>query len=171
MDQSLLAAPHGFSQLATSFLAYPRLGIPRAPLLRLASFQRKAPKSPPSNNRLTSLRTHMRERVSVGACERGSFFAESHLLTFPTSHALILALDSAATPPDKQQDRLPDLSKPKLSKISFCARYYYFFHTEPLKITKPTSPSTPLQEQVCHYRDRQNADQEVPERTLHLLIF
>ena len=35
MDHSLRAAPHGFSQLATSFLACPRLGILRAPLLRL----------------------------------------------------------------------------------------------------------------------------------------
>ena len=30
------APPHGLSQLATSFFACPRLGIPRAPLLRLA---------------------------------------------------------------------------------------------------------------------------------------
>jgi len=36
-DQSLLAAPPGFSQLATSFIACPRQGILRAPLLRLAS--------------------------------------------------------------------------------------------------------------------------------------
>jgi hypothetical protein len=35
MDHGLRAAPHGFSQLATSFLACPRLGILRAPLLRL----------------------------------------------------------------------------------------------------------------------------------------
>jgi hypothetical protein len=35
MAHSLRAAPHGFSQLATSFLACPRLGILRAPLLRL----------------------------------------------------------------------------------------------------------------------------------------
>ena len=34
-DQSPRAAPPGFSQLATSFLACPRLGILRAPLLRL----------------------------------------------------------------------------------------------------------------------------------------
>ena len=32
------APPHGFSQLATSFFACPRLGIPRAPLPRLTSF-------------------------------------------------------------------------------------------------------------------------------------
>jgi hypothetical protein len=37
MDHSLRAAPHGFSQLATSFLACPRLGIPRVPLPRLTS--------------------------------------------------------------------------------------------------------------------------------------
>src|SRR5512140_1531186 len=37
MDQSLRAAPHGLSQLATSFLACPRLGIPRVPLPRLTS--------------------------------------------------------------------------------------------------------------------------------------
>jgi hypothetical protein len=37
VDQRVLAPPHGFSQLATSFLACPRLGILRAPLPRLAS--------------------------------------------------------------------------------------------------------------------------------------
>jgi hypothetical protein len=37
MDHSLRAAPHGLSQLATSFLACPRLGIPRVPLPRLTS--------------------------------------------------------------------------------------------------------------------------------------
>jgi hypothetical protein len=31
------APPHGLSQLAASFLACPRLGIPRVPLLRLTS--------------------------------------------------------------------------------------------------------------------------------------
>jgi hypothetical protein len=35
MVHSLRAAPHDFSQLATSFFACPRLGILRAPLLRL----------------------------------------------------------------------------------------------------------------------------------------
>jgi hypothetical protein len=37
MDQRMLAPPHGFSQLAASFLACPRPGIPRVPLLRLTS--------------------------------------------------------------------------------------------------------------------------------------
>jgi hypothetical protein len=37
VDHSPRAAPHGFSQLATSFLACPRLGIPRVPLPRLTS--------------------------------------------------------------------------------------------------------------------------------------
>jgi hypothetical protein len=37
MDQRVRAPPHGFSQLATSFFACPRLGILRAPLLRLTS--------------------------------------------------------------------------------------------------------------------------------------
>ena len=37
MVHRMRAPPHGFSQLAASFLAYPRLGIPRAPLLRLTS--------------------------------------------------------------------------------------------------------------------------------------
>ncbi len=32
------APPHGLSQLATSFIACPSLGIPRAPLLRLTRF-------------------------------------------------------------------------------------------------------------------------------------
>ena len=41
MDQWVRAPPHGFSQLATSFLACPRLGILRAPLLRLASVHGK----------------------------------------------------------------------------------------------------------------------------------
>ena len=47
MDQSPRAAPHGFLQLATSFVAYPRQGIPRAPLLRLAGVQKKSPKALP----------------------------------------------------------------------------------------------------------------------------
>jgi hypothetical protein len=37
MDHRMLAPPHGFSQLAASFLACPRPGIPRVPLLRLTS--------------------------------------------------------------------------------------------------------------------------------------
>ncbi|MCW2573688.1 MAG: hypothetical protein JWO88_3746 [Frankiales bacterium] len=32
------APPHGLSQLATSFIACPSLGIPRAPLLRLIRY-------------------------------------------------------------------------------------------------------------------------------------
>ncbi len=32
------APPHSLSQLATSFIACPSLGIPRAPLLRLIRF-------------------------------------------------------------------------------------------------------------------------------------
>jgi hypothetical protein len=41
MDHRVRAPPHGFSQLATSFFACPRLGILRAPLLRLTSVQGK----------------------------------------------------------------------------------------------------------------------------------
>ena len=37
MDHWMLAPPHGFSQLAASFFACPRPGIPRVPLLRLTS--------------------------------------------------------------------------------------------------------------------------------------
>jgi hypothetical protein len=37
MDRRMRAPPHGLSQLAASFLACPRLGIPRVPLLRLTS--------------------------------------------------------------------------------------------------------------------------------------
>jgi hypothetical protein len=44
MDQWVRAPPHGFSQLATSFFACPRLGILRAPLLRLVSVQRMFPR-------------------------------------------------------------------------------------------------------------------------------
>jgi hypothetical protein len=40
------APPLGLSQLATSFIACPRLGIPRAPLPRLASI----PLAPPGPN-------------------------------------------------------------------------------------------------------------------------
>lgn len=55
MDQSQRAAPHGLSQLATSFLACLRLGIPRAPLLRLASVQGNSPEvNSILNHRLTS---------------------------------------------------------------------------------------------------------------------
>ena len=43
-----------------------------------------------------------------------------------------LALDSAATSPDKQQSRLLDLSKPKFSKISFSLQRYYFVAQPPL---------------------------------------
>jgi hypothetical protein len=58
MDQSQRAAPHDFSQLATSFLACPRLGILRAPLLRLTRFHSKnriQPTSTTHNNLWHSL--------------------------------------------------------------------------------------------------------------------
>jgi hypothetical protein len=44
------APPHGLSQLAASFLAYPRQGIPRAPLLRLTSSFVSIRTSPPVLN-------------------------------------------------------------------------------------------------------------------------
>ena len=37
MDQRFCAAPHGFSQLDTSFFAFPCLGIHRVPLLSCPS--------------------------------------------------------------------------------------------------------------------------------------
>jgi hypothetical protein len=52
-DHRKRAPPHGFSQLATSFIACPRLGIPRVPLLRLASSSTTAstPTTPPKHQR------------------------------------------------------------------------------------------------------------------------
>ena len=55
---------------------------------------------------------------------------------------------------DSQPNRVPPpgvtpavpgrvLSKPKFSKIAFCARHYYFVRAEPLKIAKSASSSTP----------------------------
>ena len=55
MVQRMRAPRHGFSQLAASFLAYPRPGIPRAPLLRLTS----------SNCSLRSPRRYETERRNV----------------------------------------------------------------------------------------------------------
>src|SRR5919106_2120982 len=55
VDHRMRAPPHGFSQLATSFLACPRLGIPRAPLPRLASSistRTSPPRAPPNSARL-----------------------------------------------------------------------------------------------------------------------
>ena len=49
------APPHGFSQLATSFLACPRLGIPRAPLLRLTGSFFSLPEPAHLAHRLTAL--------------------------------------------------------------------------------------------------------------------
>ena len=51
MDHRMRAPPHGFSQLAASFLACPRLGIPRVPLLRLTSSLLLAPFSQSSRKR------------------------------------------------------------------------------------------------------------------------
>jgi hypothetical protein len=48
VDRRSRAPPHGLSQLATSFIACPRLGILRAPLLRLASSSSR-PDRPTSN--------------------------------------------------------------------------------------------------------------------------
>ena len=66
MDQWVRAPPHGFSQLATSFLACPRLGILRAPLLRLASVQGKPRRAfvcaPPN------LVTPMQSCIKVSSC-------------------------------------------------------------------------------------------------------
>jgi hypothetical protein len=45
-DHRKRAPPHGLSQLATSFIACPRQGIPRVPLLRLASSSSTTPYTP-----------------------------------------------------------------------------------------------------------------------------
>src|SRR5215212_3603613 len=55
MDQSQRAASHGFSQLATSFLACLRLGIPRVPLLRLASVPKELARKQALRNPLPHL--------------------------------------------------------------------------------------------------------------------
>ena len=95
MDQSQRATPHGFSQLATSFLAYPRLGIPRAPLLRLAG-------------------VHFQMHHS-----QTSMYA--HLFVEPFQVHLIGARFSS-TPAGQTAGVLLNLSKPKLSKIAVCSR-------------------------------------------------
>ena len=57
VDRRLLAPTHGLSQLATSFIACPRLGIPRAPLQRLVRSSTTTGTDPPpaTPNALTLL--------------------------------------------------------------------------------------------------------------------
>jgi hypothetical protein len=91
-----------------------------------------------------------------------------------------LALDSAATLPDKTETSLTQSFQTQIFKqqnrnpttaAALWSRHYYCFRVEPLKIAKSASSSTPLQEQVASLRQQQNADQEVPRRTLNLLFF
>src|SRR5688572_30523383 len=55
MDHWMLAPPHGFSQLAASFVACPRPGIPRVPLLRLTSSLRSREHRETESGRAASL--------------------------------------------------------------------------------------------------------------------
>src|SRR5688572_17279694 len=55
MDHWMLAPPHGFSQLAASFFACPRPGIPRVPLLRLTSSLRSRDHRETESGRAASL--------------------------------------------------------------------------------------------------------------------
>jgi hypothetical protein len=73
----------------------------------------------------------------------------------------------SSSPPGQTEELLLNLSKPKLSNIAFCARRDYFFRAEPLKIAKSASSSTPVAEQATSQNQQQNADQEVPRRTLN----
>ena len=49
VDRRSRAPPHGLSQLATSFIACPRLGIPRVPLPRLVRSSSSTRADPPRN--------------------------------------------------------------------------------------------------------------------------
>jgi hypothetical protein len=70
MDHSLRAAPHDFSQLATSFFACPRLGILRAPLLRLTRFSFGCRYVRVTTDRLRTLALYrLRQLASPKACE------------------------------------------------------------------------------------------------------
>lgn len=67
-------------------------------------------------------------------------------------------------------------SKPKFSSSNPLTRCsvlvrYYFIRAEPLKIAKSASSSTPARERAYRFFGKQNADQEVPERTLRLPYF
>src|SRR5690606_26441986 len=63
------APPHGLSQLATSFFACPRLGIPRAPLLRLtSSVQCPDPPSSTPENQTTHQNQPHHGLSTLGAC-------------------------------------------------------------------------------------------------------
>ena len=75
MGLRVRAPRHGFSQLATSFFACPRLGILRAPLLRLVSSIRKPGEPDFSNATAQPL-------VRRGALRRGDFLLRTSPLRF-----------------------------------------------------------------------------------------
>jgi hypothetical protein len=116
----------------------------------LASFQRRTPKSPPSNT--ASPRTHTKITYALRTGPQTSFAFWRSIQQQPAGQTA---------------GRLLDLSKPKLSKIVFCARCYYFFHTEPIKITKSASPST-RSRSVTRATDKRGSTG--PKRTLQLLM-
>ena len=65
--------------------------------------------------------------------------------------------------PARALQKALDLTKPKLSKIAFCSRGYYFVRPEPLKITKSASRSTPFRRPVDHSKQpAKDRGQEVP---------
>src|SRR5512143_1530739 len=114
MDQRQRAAPHGFSQLATSCFACSRLGIPRAPLLRLASVPKSLPKGRTLNN-TASPHTHF---------------------TFPPSF-IGARFSSTLSRTNRKACFFLDLSKPKFSNTNphyaeFCSQRYYCIRAEPL---------------------------------------
>jgi hypothetical protein len=196
MDQSPRAAPHGFSQLATSFFAYPRPGIPRAPLLRLAGVPKKNPAGlsfyqcgaglifcfakgspdplliPTAKPQCTHTYSCDCENVRLGDWGIAPPQQLQTLALFSTS---LLALDSAAALPDKQKNCFSIFPNPNCQSAKPLTRQSLatlLFHSrrEPSKITKSASSSTPVTEQATSSRQQQNADQEVPCRTLNFLF-
>ena len=138
MDQSQRAAPHGFSQLATSFLAYPRLGIPRAPLLRLAGVQKKNPKRALLLFQQPNL--NVRTPYFLAALKPQAYWRsiQQHASRTNSQHAS----QSFQTQIFNQQNRLrgsplaiqlkPALGRPSRQRIARAIRVHYFLRIESL---------------------------------------
>ena len=169
MGQRVRAPHHGFSQLATSFLACPRLGILRAPLLRLVSVQRTCPKADPSNappNLIAAVcitqqfltHTHFTftfDQLRLGvfadlALDNRHATQPAHVLTQPIAQLRAsIALSRSRPLLQQQKARYPNpyfqsSIRVALGAAAACPRSYYFVRPEPLKITKSASRSTPF---------------------------
>ena len=167
LDHSLLAAPQGFSQRATSFIASWRQGIHRMPFLCSpqtfhAGSPRTAPKRAPGPHRTRSMGPRADDPKRSG---QGQPLLYTHAHTAPAStsqahtHMTLLTRTSPAASPTRMAVRPSRAARPTSAPTPI--------HTA--KITPP-SPTTPRPSAEGHKRrrDLRNPRRNAPCRSTSL---